>query len=222
MKRRIRGVPQEPDYEIGLNAEFALDDPPLRARSFIEWCRDRLGIAKCTSVEAVQEVRRSRAALAAQQRELIAKIDDALVIAEALYRNRTAGEICAVRSDGSQLDPNEEILDLVVGHLDQALWLERQRLKRRELRAPIRQDGSPPRMDLDLFSVTQEATGLAFAEVVRRVYDRLENDHGQRDTFVADETRALQKARQRRRKNQLDETGSVPGGDASRRSCDEG
>lgn len=93
---------------------------------------------------------------------------------------------------------SEEIMDLVVGHLEQALWLSRQRLKKRELRAPLRLEGSPLRADVDLIEAVHEATILSFAEVVRRLYEHLENRSGERDTFVAAETRALQKARERR------------------------
>ncbi len=204
-KRRVRGVPQEPVFEISLGADFALDDPDLRLRSFVGWCRKHLGIGACRSVTDVLEVRRTRAELSSRQRELIAKIDDALVLAELIYPNRTARELRATGmrlqrgSDGKRIKNDEQILDLVVGHLDQALWLERQRLKQRELRAPIRVEGSPLRVDLDLITAVHKATLLPFAEVVRRVYEHIDNTHGRRDTFVASEIRALQKARQRRR-----------------------
>ena len=44
MALRDRLEPAAPAYEVGLGADFALDDPPLRIRSFVDWCRDRLGI----------------------------------------------------------------------------------------------------------------------------------------------------------------------------------
>lgn len=199
-----RGAPAEPVHEVGLNSNYLLDQPELRTAHFIGWIRKQLGIAKCRNVREVHAVRTQRAQHARLLRELISRIDDAYVAADDLFPSRT---VATLRASGIELQPDNEgnhlgddelIMDMVTGSLYQALRLARQRLQEQEHRAPIRLEGTPPRIDVEFVTVVHEATALPFAEVVRRVYEKLSNSHGERDAFIANEIRVLQKARQRR------------------------